>query len=233
MSLKSRLKRIARAVLSGDAPSGGNLPVFNESIMRRAIYFGRLLASIRDIDGAIVECGVGQGRGLAMWTSLSLLEPRERQIWAFDSFEGFPKLSDKDQASPEFEADLAEYKKFTVLYVLNTLQQFGISRSDIDRRIAFAKGFIPESLSFYDEKPVALLHLDLDIYEPYKTALEFFWERLAPGGIVAFDEYNKALDVHKWPGAQCAINEFLDARNLRGSIQRDSDYGNVFIRKDR
>ncbi len=230
MSLKYNLKRLAIALLRHNVQSSTNLPAFNQPTLLRALYFARLLSSVRNVEGAIVECGVGEGFGLAVWTALSMVEPNHRLIWAFDSFEGFPKLS-KDSDNMSVEESLSEYKAFTIPYVLATLQQFGISRSDINRRIAFAKGYIPESLSLYDGKPVALINIDLDIYDSYKAALEFFWDRLAPGGIAMFDEYNKAGDIHKWPGAQKAINEFLDARNLRESLQRDPLYGNAYIQK--
>ncbi len=35
----------------------------------------------------------------------------------------------------------------------------------------------------------------------------------------------------KFPGAQKAINEFLDARNLRSALRKDTTCGNVYIQK--
>jgi len=231
MTVSYKIKRTMLALLNRNRANAGNLGVFNESLMRRTLYMARLLTEVGGVSGSIIECGVGQGRGLAVWASLSLLAQDNRHIWAFDSFEGFPPLAPEDKATADFEASLGEYRQFNIPYVMATLRQFGISDSDINRRIAFAKGFIPESLVLFDKKPIALLHLDLDIYEPYKAALEFFWEFVSPGGIVAFDEYDKAFDVHKWPGAQKAVNEFLDARGMRGNLERDPGCGNVYLRK--
>lgn len=207
------------------------LPLLNRASLLRVTYFSRLLEHVKQVEGAIIECGVGQGVGLASWATLALSNSQKRLIWGFDSFEGFPALAKEDGANANFIAGLSEYKKFTIPYVLETLRQFGIARQDIDSGMVFAKGYIPDSLSLYDKKPIALLHLDLDIYESYKDALNFFWEYVAPGGIVAFDEYNKPLDVHKWPGAQKAINEFLDTRNLKEFLQKDTAYGNVYLQK--
>lgn len=231
MTISYKLKRTVLAMLNRNRATASNLGTFNESLMRRTLYMARLLSEVGDVSGSIIECGVGQGRGLAVWTSLSLLAQDRRQIWAFDSFEGFPRLAPEDKATTDFEASLSEYRQFDIPYVTTTLRQFGISDSDINRRIAFAKGFIPDSLELFDKKPIALLHLDLDIYEPYKAALDYFWDFVSPGGIVAFDEYDKAFDVHKWPGAQKAVNEFLDAHGLRGNLERDPGCGNVYLRK--
>ena len=153
-----------------------------------------------------MECGVGQGRGLAALTSLVLLEKTNRKVWGIDSYEGFPILVAEDQASVEFERSLEQYRQFDIPYVLKTLRDFGLSTVDIDRHVTLIKGFIPDSLKSYDSAPVALLYLDLDIYESYKDSLHFFYDLVTPGGVIALDEYCKPLDTYKWPGAAKAIN---------------------------
>src|SRR6185369_4756208 len=54
------------------------------------------------VKGSIVECGVHRGFGLMTWAKLSaILEPVNltRRIYGFDTFQGFPALSDKDRSS--------------------------------------------------------------------------------------------------------------------------------------
>ena len=36
---------------------------------------------------------------------------------------------------------------------------------------------------------ISLLHLDLDDYEPSFIALEYFYEKVTPGGIILIDDY--------------------------------------------
>jgi hypothetical protein len=51
------------------------------------------------VKGSIVECGVNNGFGLMSWAKFSaILEPVNltRRIYEFDSFEGFPSVSEKD-----------------------------------------------------------------------------------------------------------------------------------------
>jgi len=59
-----------------------------------------------------------------------------------------------------------------------------------------------------------LLFLDFDLYEPTKTALEYFYPRMPKGSIIAFDE----LDNPLWPGETQAMIEFCKENKLR--IQR-------------
>ena len=65
---------------------------------------------------------------------------------------------------------------------------------------------------------IALLHLDLDLYEGYKYALEIFWDQIQIGGIILFDEYRDP----KWPGATKAVDEFLVSKNLNHQIKEIS-----------
>lgn len=213
-----------------------NLTVLNRSAFHRALYLRDLFSRIEFVPGVVVECGVGQGNGLALWTRinfdcLTLIEGRNRKIWAFDSFEGFPQLAAEDEATKNFSRSLEEYRQFNIPYVRKTLLDFGLSSADIDRQISLVKGFIPDSCKNYDGGAIALLYIDLDIYEGYRDCLAFFYDKVSPGGVIAFDEYLKPLDTHKWPCAAKAINEFLDAKSLRHLLQCCPLTGNRYIIK--
>ena len=61
---------------------------------------------ILNVKGSIVECGVNRGYGLMAWAKLSaLLEPTNltRRIYGFDTFSGFPSVSDKDRTGPAWQ----------------------------------------------------------------------------------------------------------------------------------
>jgi hypothetical protein len=55
------------------------------------LYFARMYSKINGVDGEIVECGVGFGRSLLMLAYLLKDESSDRQIFAFDTFEGLPQ----------------------------------------------------------------------------------------------------------------------------------------------
>ena len=77
----------------------------------------------------------------------------------------------------------------------------------IHDRVRLIKGFFDKTLPQYEGR-IALLHLDGDLYESYKVSLETLYEKVAPGGIIMFDEY---LD-QRWPGATKAIDEFFSGK---------------------
>src|SRR4029077_950229 len=58
------------------------------------------------VKGSVVECGVNRGFGLMAWAKLSaVLEPVNltRRIYGFDSFAGFPSVTEKDKTGPAWE----------------------------------------------------------------------------------------------------------------------------------
>lgn len=229
MAIKQLIKRMANKLIKGEHRP--NLRTLNRAAFHRCLYLRGLYSSIETVSGSLVECGVGQGQSLALWVSLTLIEGRDRRVWAFDSFEGFPaKLVAEDEASA-FTKGLQEYRQFDIPYVRKTLMDFGLASADIDRQVSMVKGFIPDSCEKYDGSEIALLYIDLDIYEGYRDALSIFFDKVSHGGIVAFDEYLKPLDTHKWPGAAKAINEFLDARDLRNHLQVCPLTGNRYLVK--
>jgi hypothetical protein len=79
--------------------------------------------------------------------------------------------------------------------------------------VVFVKGWIPDVLREV-HGPIRLLHLDLDLYQPYADSLRILWPQVLPGGWVIFDEYDQANDATKWPGAKRAIDEFVAKNDL-------------------
>ena len=51
------------------------------------------------------------------------------------------------------------------------------------------QGAVPDVLETLGFGEVAFLHLDMNCALPERAALEFFWRRLSPGGIVLLDDY--------------------------------------------
>ena len=67
--------------------------------------------------------------------------------------------------------------------------------------------------TFMRENPhtiVSLLHLDFDLYEPTKTALEHCLPRMPRGAVLLFDELNNRV----WPGETAAVIETVGVRGL-------------------
>jgi hypothetical protein len=169
------------------------------------------------VKGSVVECGVFRGFGLMSWAKLStILEPENltRRIYGFDSFAGFPAVSDQDRSRfavsepghlaadsyAELTALLAEYDRDRFL---GHIPKVELIRGDMSVTI-------PEFVASHPHLVVSLLFLDADLYQPTCAALQHFLPRMPRGAIVAFDE----LDNPIWPGETQAALETVGLRQL-------------------
>jgi len=190
--------------------------------LTRFLALYEVFKRVIDVKGSVVECGVNHGYGVMSWCKLSsILEPVNltRRVYGFDTFEGFPSVSDKDLSSTSAHVKkgdlLAETKE-----ELEELSDIFDSTRFLGHvpKLSLVKGDATKTIpDFVDRNPhllVSLLFLDFDLYEPTKVALEYFLPRMPRGAIVAFDE----LDNPLWPGETQAMLEFLDQRKFR--IQR-------------
>lgn len=59
-------------------------------------------------------------------------------------------------------------------------------------------------------KSLKLLHIDVDLYESVKRAIEANWPRIVPGGLIVCDDYNDAA----CRGAQKAVNDFCISNGI-------------------
>jgi len=96
----------------------------------------------------------------------------------------------------------------------------------VRKRTSLVAGYFEASLAGYDGSPIALLHVDVDLYESYSTLLEALYGFVAPGGAVLFDEYRDPA----WPGAEHAVDEFFG--EAAGRIQRDEVTGKHYLIKE-
>lgn len=179
----------------------------NDFCARRLLYFYDLFYQIKEIDGDVVECGVGTGETLFYQATITKLFNKERHIYGFDSFQGLPAPSEEDEPSkssvesPIFPGLFA----YTKEYVVKRLLFNGIGAEFLDNRVSLIEGWFPHTFHRYNGKGIALLHLDVDLYQSYKQALEYFYPKVNRGGIIALDEYQDSC----WVGATKAIDEFF------------------------
>jgi hypothetical protein len=176
----------------------------NAAYGRKFAYFHSLLQMIDGVEGDIVECGVASGASLfAQALFLEHKQPR-RTIYGFDSFEGLPEISAEDDPDVYPQAKFKGKFANSMESVIARLVSSGIPEEYIDRHIRLVKGWFAETLPGFDQ-PIALLHIDVDLYQSYLDVLENLYPKVSRGGIVAFDEYQDPL----WVGASKAIHQFF------------------------
>ncbi|MCX6281610.1 MAG: class I SAM-dependent methyltransferase [Bacteroidetes bacterium] len=143
------------------------------------------------VAGAMAELGVYQGESARI---LHYLDPA-RKLYLFDTFEGF-----KNQ-------DLAIEKGVAATYTSNNFADTSINKVlrfiGGNGNISVQQGYFPASALKLVHEKFALVNIDVDLYNPTKAGLEFFYPRLCPGGIILVHDYN-----FKWEGVIRAVDEF-------------------------
>lgn len=186
--------------------------------LKRFLALYEIFKLVLPVKGSIVECGVFRGFGLMTWAKLStILEPENllRRVYGFDTFEGFPEISEHDRNRTACHekggltgSSLEELRELIDLYDRDRFL------GHIDK-VHLIQGDVRETAPvFVRENPhliVSLLFLDLDLYEGTRAALEAFLPRMPRGAVLAFDE----LDNPQWPGETLALLETCGIRNVK------------------
>ena len=164
-----------------------------------------LYKSIVNLPGHIVECGVFKGASFVRFcTFRSVLESQySRKIIGFDAFGKFPvqdSVQDREFAE-RFESVAGE----------------GASVHELERVLSY-KGFdnyelisgnigqsVPEYARRHPELKIALLHIDVDVYDPSVTVLQELFDKVVRGGLLVLDDYGTVA------GETRAIDEFFSA----------------------
>jgi len=179
------------------------------SRLAKVLAHYELYKKILDIPGAIVECGVFKGSSLIRFAMMRELfeTPDSRHIIGFDTFGKFPEANnvvDREHAK-EF-TEKAGDESMTLSELGESLGSRGLSGN-----MDLIKGDICETVADYQfnhpELRIALLHIDVDLYEPSKVILERFIPMMSKGGIVVLDDYGT------FPGETKAVDEYFDGED--------------------
>jgi len=166
-----------------------------------------------EIEGDFAELGVWKGNSAAVLAEFAELSGK--RLFLLDTFSGF---DERDMVG----VDQIKEKLFTdtsLQYAQETVQHAGCT--------TYIQGFFPESVT--EELAAArfaLAHIDCDLYEPMKAALEFFYPRLSRGGMLLMHDYESG----SWSGATRAIDDFCAATGEFVSLWPDKS-GTAIIRK--
>lgn len=158
----------------------------------RRWMLSQLIRLTAKISGDTVECGVYRGASSYIICKMNEKSPFPKNHHVFDSFEGVSSPGDFDGRHWEKGAlSCAEYN------VRENLSEFS--------HVTFYKGWIPDRFSEVADKQFSFVHIDVDLFQPTKDSLEFFYPRIEKGGIIVCDDYGSSL----CPGATKACDEFL------------------------
>lgn len=142
-------------------------------------------------DGDFAEVGVYRG-GSAML--LRMASTPERQIHLFDTFSGHPDVAG------EFDTDRHPSGRFADTDALEVTKRVG-------GNLAVWIGRFPGTIihGFGWTRPLALVHIDVDLYRSTRDVCALLVPLLVPGGIAICDDY----DDEDCPGARRAVDEWV------------------------
>lgn len=143
------------------------------------------------INGSVAEAGVYQGN---FSKYINMLFP-DRKLYLFDTFKGFEqKQLDLDMDNNKQTDDWIELLK-------DTSEELVISKMEYPEMVEIKKGLFPGTARELNDN-FAFVNLDMDIYKPTYEGLKFFWEKLAPGGIIFVHDFGR------WDGIDRAVEKF-------------------------
>lgn len=172
-------------------------PEWKKETPDRKFMLWSLVRSTTRLDGDTAECGVLGGASSFLICKAFEAAGKKNEHHAFDSYEGLsePKAEDKPDSATAFswkEGDLS----VPLEVAKSNLEGFSVN---------FYKGWIPERFPEVEDKRFSFVHIDVDLYEPTRDALEFFYPRMVKGGIILCDDYG----FETCPGATRAFDDLV------------------------
>jgi len=142
----------------------------------------------------IVECGVCDG--LTMYFAMRSLKDKYKfKSFLYDAWEGM-------KSKYLLESEKVSIGYYSFLDVESTKRNLSAFKNET----VFNKGYIPESFKTSDNPSELIwLHIDLNSAMPTKAALQFFFDKIQPGGVILFDDYARQGDFD----TRLVINDFF------------------------
>ena len=164
--------------------------ILNELAWRHYILFNSVILASKNISSNnmnLAECGVCDGLTIYFAIKACEMSNIAKKAFLYDSWE-----------------TLADDKlRFKYDYL-----NIDITKKDLDcfqEDLVFNKGLIPNIFkTARNPSEVSWLHIDLNSTDATKSSLDFFYDKLIPGGIILFDDYGRFGDTRK------VIDNFFD-----------------------
>lgn len=153
----------------------------------RSHFFDRAFKALvyNGIKGDYLEFGSHGARTITLASRAAVRHGHAAHLWAFDSFAGLPGASHGADIHPEWPEGSMSTSE-------TTFHELCRRRNVNPERYTTVPGFYEDSLQAEDRPlptAVALAYVDCDLYSSTAEVLRFLEPRLAPGTIVAFDDY--------------------------------------------
>ena len=149
-------------------------------------------------DGDYIELGTHWG--LMARVIYKLMDPT-KNLFLLDTFEGFVE-SDLQVEKQIYANDwhVGNFHPTSTELVGNY-----VGDGKIPANLQLKKGWFPDTFAGLENKRWRFVHVDFDLYQPIKRALELCWPNVVPGGVLVVHDYG----CFGFPGAKKAVDEFF------------------------
>ena len=147
------------------------------------------LSAVSKVPGDVAEVGAFRGGSAKL---LAWVAP-QRTLHLFDTFEGLPEPGEKDSklfCRGQYHASEAKLREYLA-----------------GCNVRIYKGLFPGTASPVVNHSFAFVHLDADLYQSIEDSLEFFYPRMAKGGIILAHDFAPRCE-----GVYRAFQEFFHER---------------------
>lgn len=157
---------------------------------------------VKNLEGDFIECGVNTGAYARAVIDYINFNSTGKVFYLFDTFEGFP-----DQQITVEEEKLGinyyggDHYKNVYEQVTETFAPFNVK---------IIKGMVPVTLSECKAEKIAYLSIDMNAVAPEIVAVNFFWDKIVPGGVVILDDYGFPMHISQ----KHAFDKFASDKGL-------------------
>lgn len=153
--------------------------------------------------GDIAEVGCFEG-GNALVCLQSPGWDHNKKYYLFDTFEGFPEISEHDPQAFGVGFCCIETT------VQNVRDTFAIHPEAV-----VVEGAIPGTFpgNVPNDATFSVVFYDCDLYQPAKDTLEYFWDRMEPGGVIFLHDYAYE-PTHDFSGVKKAVDAFAAKKGV-------------------
>lgn len=220
-------------------------------------YFQFIKDNHLKLNGNLAEFGVYRGNSLIA-TALILKElGSDKKVFGFDSFSGFPNYAAEDDLA-SFEnqnifSDATRSKVHSYKSVMNELWNSDVDKDTVSSSGDFSntsRDLVQKKIDYFQLDNVEIIqgdfsdtlcqnvfqdfeimsaNIDCDLYDGYRVALNFVWDKLVCDGMIHLDEYYSL----KFPGAKIAVDKFCSQNEINVQWQkiRDGEFPRAFLKK--
>ncbi len=153
----------------------------------------QFLKLVDNVDGDTVECGCYKGASSYLVCQKNSMCSLSKMHYVFDSFEGLSR------------PDSCDGEHWQVNDLKASEDSFHANMKDYEGHYRVLKGWIPDRFAEVKDKRFSFVHIDVDLYQPTRDSIEFFYPRMVKGGLIICDDYGSSL----CPGATSAVDAFM------------------------